>query len=290
MINLLLPVISLAGAVLEAAGMIIDKKVIRKHQINYKNYTVYGFLAIVLVMLPFMFFYWGVKQQAYLPLNILIFTLVILSSILANLLIFYSLKRETVTELEPIRLMQPLFTILLAFIFSFFLSAYANERRYSILILALIASIALVASHVKKHHLACDKYIIAALFGSFFFAVELVVSKTILPYYSALTFYFVRCLSIFLITLLIFRPKIEIKNKTKLLMLMSGAVWVIYRIILYHGYLAYGVVFTTMLFILGPVFIFAFARIFLKEKINKRQIIASIIIVLCIIAAIVIEI
>jgi drug/metabolite transporter (DMT)-like permease len=287
---LLIPIVSLAGAISEATGMIIDKKVIRKHQVNYKNYTVYGFLAIVLVMIPFMFFYWEVKPPAYLSLNVLIFALVVLSSILANLLIFYSLKRETVTELEPIRLMQPLFTILLAFILSFFLSAYSNERRYSILILALIASIALIASHVKKHHLAFDKYIIAALIGSLLFAVELVVSKTILPYYSALSFYFIRCLAIFLITLLIFRPKIELKNKTKLLMLASGAVWVFYRVILYHGYLAYGVIFTTILFILGPVFIFAFAKTFLKEKINKRQIIASIIIILCIIAAIVIEI
>jgi len=282
--------IPIVGAILEGSGMIIEKKILRKHKINYKNYTVYGFLALVLVMLPLIYFFWEIDLQAYSPLNILIFMSVILSSILANLLIFYSLKRETVTELEPIRLMQPLFTILLAFIFSFFFIAYSSERKHSILILALIASITLIASHIKKHHLVFNKYIIAALVGSFFFAVELVISRAILPYYSALTFYFLRCLSIFLITLLIFRPKDKIKNKTKLLILITGAIWVVYRWILYYGYLALGVIFTTMLFILGPVFIFIFARIFLKEKINLRQIISSIIIVACIIAAIILEI
>lgn len=282
--------IPIIGAILEGAGNIIDKKIVITHNINYKNCTVYGFLALVLVMLPLTFFFWEIKPEAYSTLNLLIFMLVILSSIIANLLAFYSLKRKKITELEPIRLMQPLFTVLLAFIFSFFFVAYYAERRYSILILALMASIALAASHIRKHHLILNKYIIAALFGSFFFAVELVVSRAILPYYSSLTFYFLRCLLVFLITAFVFHPKINsIKNRTKILMLISGVIWVSYRWILYYGYLTLGVVFTTILFILGPIFIFLFASIFLKEKIFLRQIIASVIIIACIIAAIILE-
>ncbi|MDP2925135.1 MAG: EamA family transporter [Nanoarchaeota archaeon] len=283
--------IPIIGAILEGAGNIIDKKIVITHNVNYKNCTVYGFLALVLIMLPLTFFFWEIKPEAYSIPNLLIFMSVVFFSILANLLVFYSLKREKVTELEPIRLMQPLFTILLAFIFSFFFAAYYTERKYSILLLALIASISLIASHVKKHHLVLNKYITAAILGSLFFAVELVISKAILPYYSSLTFYFLRCLLIFLITAFIFHPDIKsIKNKTKLLMLLSGAIWVSYRWILYYGYLSLGIVFTTILFILGPIFIFIFARIFLKEKIYLRHIIASIIIIACIIAAILLEI
>ncbi len=282
--------IPIIGAFLEGVGMTIEKKILKKAHINYKNYTVYGFLALVLIMLPLIYFFWKIDAEAYKLINILIFLSVILFSIIANLLIFYSLKRETLTEIEPIRLMQPLFTIVLAFIFSFiFDGIYSNEQNYIILTLALIASIALIASHIKKDHLVYNKYIIAALLGSFFFAVELVISKVILAYYSSLTFYFLRCLSIFLITLIIFRPKVKLETKTKLLFLITGAIWVAYRLILYWGYLALGIVFTTILFILGPVFIFVFARIFLKEKINARQIISSAVIIACVVVAILLQ-
>jgi len=136
-----------------------------------------------------------------------------------------------------------------------------------------------------------NKYIIAALLGSFFFAVELVISRAILPYYSSLTFYFLRCLSVFLIAVIIFHPKMtSIETKTKLFILITGAIWVAYRLILYYGYLAYGVIFTTILFILAPIFIFLFAKIFLKEKITWRHIISSLIIVACVIVAIILEI
>ena len=282
--------IPIIGAFLEGAGMVLEKKILKKPKINYKNYTVYEFLALVLVMLPLIYFFWQIKPEAYKPINLLIFLAVIFFSILANLLIFYSLKRETLTKLEPIRLMQPLFTIVLAFIFSFvFDGIYSAEKDFAVLSLALIASISLVASHIKKHHLVYDKYIIAALLGSLFFAVELVISKAILSYYSSLTFYFLRCLSVFLVALIIFRPKISLEPKTKILFLITGAIWVAYRLILYYGYLTLGIIFTTILFILGPIFIFIFARIFLKEKITWRQIVSSIIIIICVIIAIFIQ-
>lgn len=286
-----IPLIGLTGGFLEGSGMVIEKKILRKHSINFKNYTVYGFLSLVLIMLPFIFFFWKVTPEAYSTVNILIFLSVILFSIFANLLIFYSLKRETVTELEPIRLMQPLFTILLAVSFSFiFDGAYAAEKNIMIIGLALIASISLIASHVKKHHLQFDKYILAALLGSFFFAVELVISRAILPYYNSLTFYFFRALSVFIITFAIFHPQIEsIKPKVKLLIMLGGAIWIVYRLILYWGYISYGIVFTTILFIISPIFIYTFARIFLKEKITWRHIVSSIIIVICVVLAIILN-
>lgn len=40
--------IGLTGALLEGSGMVIEKKILTKHAINYKNYIVYGFLSLVL--------------------------------------------------------------------------------------------------------------------------------------------------------------------------------------------------------------------------------------------------
>ncbi|MDD5193268.1 MAG: DMT family transporter [Candidatus Nanoarchaeia archaeon] len=281
-----LPII---GAFLEGAGMTIEKIILKKRSLNYKNYTVFGFLAIVIATLPLSFFFWRVSPEAYLFKNLFVFFLVIFFSIIANLLTFVALKRENLSVIEPIRLMQPLLTILFAFIMSFFFEIYYNERNYSILLLGFIASITLVVSHIKKHHLVFDKYIIAALLGSLFFAVELVLSKFILSYYNGFTFYFLRCSVIFIITLLIFRPKLKTDKKTGLFILLTGIIWVIYRVILYYGYEVYGIVFTTILFILTPIFIYVFAKIFLKEKLTLRNIISSIVILVCVVLAIIIE-
>lgn len=267
-----LPII---GSVLEAGGMIFEKKILRKKKIDFRNYTVYEFLAIVIVMLPILYFVWNVKADAFSFVNILIFLSVVIVSVIANLLIFYSLKREKVTEFEPVWLMQPLFTILLAFIF------FASERKWVVVVLSLIASITLVWSHVKKHHLVFDKYIIAALLGSFLFAVELVLSRTILDYYSPFSFYFLRCLFIFAISFVIFRPSFKPLKDKKIgaMLLIVGLIWTFYRAIVYYGYVTLGIIFTTTLFILSPVFMFLFAVIFLKEKPTRKQIIATIVIV-----------
>ncbi len=80
-----LPII---GAFLEAVGVTIEKKTLRKQGINYKNYTTYSFLAIVLVMLPFIYFFWNLEPEGYLVRNILLFSLVVILSIIANILIF----------------------------------------------------------------------------------------------------------------------------------------------------------------------------------------------------------
>jgi len=280
--------IPILGSFLEAAGMILEKKTLKKKNINYKNYTVYSFLAIVIVSIPFLFFFWQLKPEALQLKNLIILFLISIIALLANLFIFYSLKRETLTEFEPIALMQPLFTILLAFILSFFISAYSNERNPVILVLALIASISLITAHIKRNHLVYNKYIIAALLGAFLFATELVLSKLILPYYSSWTFYFLRCLIILIIALILFRPSFKKIDKQSHYMVWAvSLLWIIFRVILYYSYETFGIIYTTIvLSVLSPILIFLFARIFLKEKMTRKQIISAVIIVLCVIAAV----
>ena len=276
-----LPII---GSILEASGTIIEKKILRKKNINFKNYTVFEFLAIFIIMLPIIYFFWQVKPEALFPKNILLFAFIITTATIANLLIFYSLKREKVTEFEPLWLMQPLFTIILAFIL------FGSERNWTTFSLALIASGTLVVSHVKKNHLILDKYIIAALLGSLAFAIELVASKPLLSFYSPFTFYFIRCTFILLTTFAIFRPSFKAINKNSGIMIFAvGIIWVLYRAIIYYGYESIGIVYTTLLFILSPVLMILFAVIFLKEKPSWRQIISTIIILVCVIAAVLLK-
>jgi len=275
-----------AGALLEASGTTLEKKVLKKRKIHYKDFIVWHFFAIILIMLIFIYFFWHMDSAALSPFNLFILALVVFSSIAANIFIFYAVKWEKITNLEPLRLFQPLFVILLAFIL------YSSERTkpLSIIIPALIAALALIISHVKKHHLSLNKFMLSALAGSFFFALELVISRKILPFYNPISFYLVRSALVFLAVLFIFRSKpTSIDKKSWIYLFMIGAIWVVYRILVYYGYMAegIGIIFTTLLFILAHVFIYIFAVIFLKEKLKWKNIISAIVIALCVAYAII---
>lgn len=267
------------GALGLATSTLLEKLVLRKKKVDVKLYHVASFFAVVIAMIPFIWFFWKFDSAALQAGNLLIFALVVLFSIAANLFVFYSLKWEKISNIEPARILEPLFVILLAVVFSFFVEGL-YETNSRILIAALIAAAALIFSHIKKHHLKFNKYFIAAILGSFFYAVELILSRLILDFYSPLSFYFLRCSVIFLLSLIIFRPKFKkLNTKVRWIILATGAIWAFYRVMVYYGYLYIGVVFTTLLVMLGPIFVYLFARVFLKEKLEWRNIVASIVII-----------
>ena len=274
------------GAISLAAGTILEKIVVKRKNIDIKFYQTAIFFVIMLVMLPFIYFYWKFDPQALQPLNIIIFSLVIIFSLLANWFVFYSVKGENVSNLEPAKMIEPLFVVLLAILFSFFIDSGMYEKNLKVVIPAIIAGLALILSHVKRHHLKFNKYFLSAILGSFFFALELVISRLILDYYSSLTFYFLRCAFIFLFSLIIFRPKMIKMDKTLTsYIFITGIFWVLYRVIVYYGYVNLGIIFTTLIIMVSPIFIYLFAHIFLKEDLSWRNIIASIIIIGCVLYA-----
>ena len=270
------------GAIALASITILERTVLRKRKINTRFFLSAAFLSSVIVMLPLLYFFWGISSEAFQLKNILIFLIVITLSLFANLSVFFAFKWEKVSKLEPALIMEPLFTVLLAFVFSFFVAGL-YERDPQIIIPAIIAGGALIFSNIKKHHISINKYFLAAILGSFLYASELIVTRLILDYYTPISFYFIRCSAIFLLSLFIFKPYIsKLSSRVKWEIFIIGFLWVVFRVIVYYGYLALGVVFTTLLIMLGPVFVYLFARIFLKEKLELRNIIASIIIIACV--------
>ena len=87
--------IPILGAFLEATGMIIEKKTLKKKNIDYKNYSIYSFFAIVVIIIPFLFFFWRLDPEAFQLTNLLIFFAISIIALIANLLIFYSLGWKT---------------------------------------------------------------------------------------------------------------------------------------------------------------------------------------------------
>jgi len=244
-----------------------SKNNFKKRKINIKLFQSTEFLAITVSLLPFIYFFWKLDTQAFELWNIFIFSLVIIFSLIANLFTYYSMKGEKVNNLEPAKILEPLFIILLAIVFSYLVSETMFERNLKIIIPALIAGTVIILSHIKKDHLVFNKYFIAAIIGSFFFALELIITRLILDFYSPVTFYFLRCSTIFIISFLAFKPDFKkLNKKVKLEILALGFIWAFYRIIIYYGFLKLGVIFTTLMIMLGPIFVYLFAWKFLKEK------------------------
>lgn len=278
--------IPILGALALASGTIIQRLVLKRKRIDIKFYQTAEFFTIVMAMLPLIYFFWRFDTQALELKNIFIFSLVIIFSIAANLFTYYSMKWEKVSNIEPAKILEPLFVIILAIFFSYIVSAELFDRNLKVIIPAFISGLALIFSHVEKHHFRMNKYFVAAILGSFFFALELVISRLILDYYSPMTFYFLRGLSIFMISLIIFRPKMrKIQTKVKFQILAIGILWVIFRVIVYYGYINLGVIFTTLVIMLGPIFIYLFAFIFLKEKLRVKNIVAALVILLSVLYA-----
>ena len=122
--------IPILGSLALAAGTVLQRTVLRRKKINIKLYQVLEFSAIVLVLLPLIFFFWKFDTGALQLKNILIFCSIIVFSITANLLMFYSVKWEKVSNLEPAKILEPLFVILLAIVFSFFFEIYERNMKY----------------------------------------------------------------------------------------------------------------------------------------------------------------
>lgn len=289
------PIIPLAGAgaISEAAGTIIEKKILRNKKVNFVSYDVFSFVAILILMIPIFFvlgyflpevFAFRVSSEAFQLNHLLILAGIVFAGVLANYFIFFAMKWEKMTIIEPIRLMQPLFIIFLAFFF------YSSERHTQpgIIIASIIAALALIFSHIKKHHVQFNKYSLAALFGSLFFALDMALSKAIIAYYSPITLYAFRCFFIFILTFAIFRPK-KVFSMGKGVWrngMIAATIWIFYRFLLYTSYVTEGVILTTLLFILAPILICIFSAIFFKEKMSIRNIIATIIIIACVAYAI----
>ena len=267
------------GALSLATGTLLEKVILVKKNISAKAFQSASFIGIVIIMLPFLAFFWKLTPEATTTKNILIFFLVVAFSLLANYFAFSSLKSGKLSKIEPAKMIESLFVVLIALIFSYLIDDKLYERNFQMVIPAIIAGLAIVFSHVKKHHLKFNKCFSYALLGSFFFALELVISILILDFYSPISFYFLRCLAVAVGSFFIFRPNFKsFDKKSNLLIFITAAIWIIYRVIVYYGYTTLGIIETTLIIMLGPIFIYLFAWKFLKEKISKRNIIVSIVI------------
>lgn len=273
--------LALLGALALSLLVLFEKIGVKKIKIDSNHFFVGVFLCAVLLMIPFLPFLGGVKTEFFALNNILIFFGVIVFAVFSNICYFYALTWEKISNLEPVHLMEPLFTVVLASIL------FTSERNPNFIIPAVISAGALLFSHIRKHHLDFNKYIVIGILGSLFYSIETMFTKVILEFFTPLSLYFFRSVSVLIVGAIVFRPKPtkEIKGKRWWLIALVGGLWVVYRVLAYYGFIKLGVVFTTLILMVSPVLIYFFAWKFLKEKLDWRNVAAGLIIVASILYA-----
>jgi len=259
-----------------AGGVISDKLILSKYKTPIKVFvpTVFCLLALITaVFLPL----WGGFDRSVLTnyRAILLFVGMITVAISWNVYYYKGIQKEDLHEFELIMLLTPLTTIILAMIF------LPDERSLSVLIAGLIASIAFIASRIKRHHLKLSLVARGTMAAMFLMALESIFIKYMLAYVPPVTLYFVRTLMIGVIFAIIYRPKLTKYNRDAFALTIISAIFGVVQMVLkFYGFERLGVIETTMVLLLGPIFVYIFSYLFFKEKQNfvKDAITASIIV------------
>lgn len=261
-----------------AGGVVADKFALSKYRVPVMRFIplLFIFLAIfTAIFLP----RWGgydidlVQSQKY----ILLFIGMIIVAVSWNILYYQGIQKEDLHEFELIMLLSPLATIAFA---EMFLPA---ERNAGVLIPGLIASLALIATRFRKHHVHIGRTAWRTIVAMLLMSLESIFIKELLAAYSPVTLYFVRTFVIAIVFIALYKPKLLAMPRTAFALTIISAIFGVLQMVLkFYGFSSLGVVETTMILVLGPFLVYLASFFFFREQLYKRDILAAVVVVLCI--------
>lgn len=267
----------LLAAFNEAFGIVVDKLVLTKGKVPVVIFTVVQFFFLSTLSALTLPFLGRIDPTAFSLVNLGLLLIMISLAVTWNLMYYQSIQAESVERLEVVLLTYPLITIGISAII------FVQERHIQTLIAALIASLALIVAHLDHRKIRFDRYELVLILAVILMAVEAVIIKLLVQIWSPAALYTVRTLAVFLVVLAATRPTVRgIKLSTMVLIFITGAAGVIYKIIQFTGFERFGIVYTTLILILSPVFVLLLDRIILHGKIHLKQIIAMVVIVVAV--------
>lgn len=277
MSNLIYP---LVATLINAGDVVFEKKVFDGKKEKYYSLipVLFLFACVILIVFMFPFLDHSIKDGAWKFWPMVLLVLIIVMCSIRHDLYYKSLRKVGLTSIEPFVAFTPLLTILIAG------AIYPDERNFTHFALAIIASLALIISHVKRKHLVIDKKLLPILAVVVLEAVEVSIIKELLHFYSPVAMYTMRTALVALFLFVYYRPSVnDISKKDMKNASMISAMWVIMMILIYYSYQQVGVVYTSLITMLSPLLVVVGSWFFLKErKIQKRNIIALVIVLVCV--------
>lgn len=272
------------AAISNAGEVIQSKRVLKDYNMPAKTLLSLGSTLIFFVMC-FLFVFWGSVDVVSLNSTyFLLFGGVILVGFIYNYLFYYSLKRGELCDVEPVAMLAPLATMLLAII------VYPDERNLYILIPAIVASFVLAYSRIERYHFKINKYSLAMLGFVLLFAVEANLVKPLLEVFSPVALYTIRIGILSAMFLLLTKPNLKkVKKDSFWQVLLIALIVAVEYSAFYYAISSVGIVVTSLIMLLAPVLILISSRFLFKEKMTIKKAISSAIILACIVVAILIS-
>ena len=261
-----------------AGGVVANKFVLSKYKVPVMRFVPLLFIWLSAITAIFLKRWGGFNPDLIFDLKyIALFAAMILTAILWNLFYYQGIQKEDLHEFELIMLLSPLVTIIFA---TLFLPA---ERNWGIFIPGLIATGALLATRFRAHHVRIGKVAWKTILAMILMSFESILIKELLGAFSPVTLYFIRTVTIAVIFLIMFKPKLlEMHRNAFALAILSAIFGVVQMVLKFYGFQNLGVIETTMILVLGPFLVYVASSAFFKERLYKRDVLAAVVVVLCI--------
>lgn len=275
--------IPLLSSILGSIAGISDKLNLKLNKTSGRIYVTYLFIVMSIVVVPLLAF--SYSTNTFTPYSVFILFMITAGSTLQNVLFYSGLAKKNLSRLEPIINMEPMFVILTAFV------VFPPERNWTILILGVISSLALVYSSIekeklKKNKIVVDKYILIVFLSMIVAGLVHTGYKIALQYYSPVTLFSLRVIGVAILMSILFKPKLSgIEKKQYVLLFISALFYATAGILKNISIIQIGISQTALILSVSPVIAYVGSSLFLKEKLSINRVAASVVIVTCVFIA-----
>jgi len=266
--NFILPILA---AVLQAASFTVDKTVLSFRRVTYKIYTGISFpLLIVIDLAIFALLRPGISSAVLRNSNLLFLLLSIAISIGSNLIFYRALKDEALGEIETWGLLGSFPAIIFSSL------VFASERRPIVVAAAITACGAALWSHWRKGGFRVARKTAYYVFWVLAIApFGTLLSKELLVVWNPVALELVRDAGVAVVFgPLFWRESAKVTGRAFFFLLLTNLLTAAAFILQGFSIQASGVVFTTMVFALLPLLTYFSAVFLLKERFDRRKIIA----------------
>jgi len=267
------------AAIANIVATTANKKLLSRDRMDVKAFSAWLFIFLFILSGIISFFFGDINlEYAFSAYYLFLFLVMILLAAVWNYYYYTCLESDTLSDFQLIAISQPLLTIIFSMI------VYSEERSEKVIIASLVAAAALFLSHQSRWRIEKISITIPLFFSIMLAAIESLYHKELLHVYSPAVLYFVRTFFLAFIFSIVGLKEMSNISSANFWRTVYVAIFAVSTMILsFYGYQLIGIAKTQMILLLYPIGTTILSYYLFKERLEKRKIIALLVIISCII-------